>query len=290
MLYCPLMRNRRRHLLLHVSNIAASSVAMLAIFSGCGDDPAPVTDAPANVTRPPTTVEGIVAQREHFDTTVFSDEVQAQTYEQAFVRLWDRILLGNAFAALKAFPFETLLLGKFDPPEQQDWGAGEFIIRRSKEPSESLSHDQFERRLDALEFDDWNIVQTEWHHSRFEPASDGQPAQSVVSAELHVAHDRRDHRFIIRAKLKVQWSDRRGGPSPIGAKVIARSGSRRWIHHVVSGDSFSTQHAFVAHFGLGSIKQLDFIEIHWPGGRVSRLERPAIGIYHRVFSPSTTKK
>jgi hypothetical protein len=194
----------------------------LAILSGCTEDPAATPDEPADVERPPTSVEEIVAQRSQLDTTVFSDEVQAQTYERAFVRLWDQLLAGDAFTVLKAFPFDTFLLGKFDSPERQDWGVGEMKFYRTMEPSESLSHDQYVRRLDALEFDDWNIVQTEWHHSRFEPATDGHAARSVVSAELHVAHDRRDHRFIIRAKLKVQWSGRRDSEGvPIAAVIDA---------------------------------------------------------------------
>ena len=218
------MNDDRRGILLCVS-----SIVLLVIFWGCGDDPARQPgkqvlppSKPAVAERRPTSVEGIVAQRERFDATIFSDEVQAQTYEQAFVRLWDRLLSGDAFSVLRAFEFDTLLLAKFAAPERQDWGAGELKRYRSEQPSESLSHHQFVRRLDALEFDRWRIVQTEWHHSRFDPPSDAIAARSVVSAELHVAHDRRDHRVIIRAKLRIEWSDRRDSDGvPVAAVIDA---------------------------------------------------------------------
>ncbi|MEJ6579476.1 MAG: ASPIC/UnbV domain-containing protein, partial [Akkermansiaceae bacterium] len=61
------------------------------------------------------------------------------------------------------------------------------------------------------------------------------------------------------------------GYSPNGAKVtitddLGRSQSK-WI---VTGDSFLSQHAPVAHFGIGHAKEVKSIEVTWPNGKVEK--------------------
>ena len=74
----------------------------------------------------------------------------------------------------------------------------------------------------------------------------------------------------------------RGGPgvSPIGAVVTARyrNGSQR--DAVLTGDSYSAQHADVVHFGLGEIDRLDAIEVQWPNGSTTTLNAPDVDTYH----------
>ncbi len=70
----------------------------------------------------------------------------------------------------------------------------------------------------------------------------------------------------------------------IGAKVTLRSGSRTRVGHVVVGDSYFSQHAPVVHFGLGDATSVDQVEIRWPDGRSTLLEKPEIDRYHTVLS------
>lgn len=79
------------------------------------------------------------------------------------------------------------------------------------------------------------------------------------------------------------------GPSPIGAKVRIEGefGSRE--RRIVTGDSHYSQHPPTVHFGLGSIDQVDLMEIQWQNGRSLRLENPAVDRYHTLdrLSPTT---
>ena len=70
------------------------------------------------------------------------------------------------------------------------------------------------------------------------------------------------------------------GRSPMGARVTVRFGGREHRRLIVSGDSYSAQHANQLHFGLGSIDRVDAIEVRWPNGQVSELRKPAIDQYH----------
>jgi enediyne biosynthesis protein E4 len=66
----------------------------------------------------------------------------------------------------------------------------------------------------------------------------------------------------------------------IGAKVTIQSGKRSWVRSIVTGDSFVAQKANVVRFGLGNEKAVDFAEIRWADGTITRLSKPAVNQYH----------
>ena len=68
----------------------------------------------------------------------------------------------------------------------------------------------------------------------------------------------------------------------IGAKVTVKSGERSWTRALVTGDSFAAQKANVVRFGLGDAKVVDYAEIRWPDGNVTRATKPAINQYHSM--------
>jgi hypothetical protein len=72
--------------------------------------------------------------------------------------------------------------------------------------------------------------------------------------------------------------------SALGAQVTVTTPDRVHVAAVVAGDSFASQHAPVAHFGLGSSTQVDHIEIKWPDGTTARIPSPKINQYHRIGS------
>ncbi len=54
---------------------------------------------------------------------------------------------------------------------------------------------------------------------------------------------------------------------------------RRWI---VTGDSYRSQQAHTAHFGIGALESVHGLEVQWPGGRSTQLQAPKINQYHTV--------
>lgn len=58
--------------------------------------------------------------------------------------------------------------------------------------------------------------------------------------------------------------------SAIGARVRCLTGDHQQIDEVRSGGSFISQNDLRIHFGLGSAKRVDQLEVSWPSGRIDR--------------------
>jgi enediyne biosynthesis protein E4 len=71
----------------------------------------------------------------------------------------------------------------------------------------------------------------------------------------------------------------------VGATAVVRHGSRTAVGTVVTGDSSRGQHPSVIHVGLGQAETVDSVEIRWPGGRVTKMDGPAINRYYRLAAP-----
>lgn len=72
------------------------------------------------------------------------------------------------------------------------------------------------------------------------------------------------------------------GYSPVGATVRLRLPSGDQIRHLVTGDSYRSQHAPTALFGLGKKPGVPEAQIQWPNGAKQLLANPAINRYHDV--------
>lgn len=170
----------------------------------------PPTVAPAsNAIAPPLVAdlemvaEEAMKERERLDSTIWADEITAQKYEDTFVDLWDRIRGSNEkFTVLGGFAFETLAVRAF--------GAGE-----------TLPHDVIRRRMTG-EVHDWNsaefkswlaeqkasglkIIQTEWHHRKFERGTNA-PDRSVVSFSIHARSGTAHTRHVLAGEMGITWS------------------------------------------------------------------------------------
>jgi len=61
----------------------------------------------------------------------------------------------------------------------------------------------------------------------------------------------------------------------IGAEVLVRAGTLRLLRLVQSGTGYLSQDDMRLHFGLGSEKQADSLEVRWPDGSITRMENVA---------------
>ena len=182
---------------------------------GCGSgEPAneptskvPSTQAqPAKIADDRSTVQALANEQQRLDQTVFRHEIDAQAYESAFVALWDRLRSTEPFSVLRQFPFIRL-----DLPAAAIWTAqplGVPGIRQSRLDGEPtpLNHTTFVAQLNQFEEAGWKILQTEWHHSKFKPATDKEAPQSIVSFEIHAANLNAKRRLIVKGQLEVTWT------------------------------------------------------------------------------------
>jgi len=217
----------------------ATAACLLAVCSSDTESGAePVSD---QAQQSPTSIKKIVAERERLDDTVFAGEVEAQRHEKTFIALWDELRAGAAFDVLRKFPVGQLKLGAAKPAPSPDWGVpGIKIATLSGAPTE-LGQAEFVALLGSLESAGWKIAQTEWHHSKFQAASETKPARSTVSFEIHALFRGGDQRVIVRGDLLVRWSgddDADGNPLPEeiatgDVQLIARKGSPMFVERLL---------------------------------------------------------
>ena len=213
-------------------------VALAAsLLASCkrSDEPEPSSGGEVSIVisqPPPTSTAAIVAERQQLDSTVFADEVEAQRHEKTFVALWDDLRDNAGFDVLKRFQFGTLRLNAAEPAPSPDWGVPGLKFVPLSGPATELDQAGFADLLEKLKSGGWRIAQSEWHHSKFQPASTVEPARSTVAFEIHALFRQDDQRVIVRGDLLVRWSgrDSSGGnpiPSEIATsavQIIARKG------------------------------------------------------------------
>jgi len=221
--------NARRRLVLGGCRSAVASgfaVLLLAVLPGCGEDGA----------SHPRSLEDWIAHRHRLDETVWADEIEAQHYERTLVALWDALLrvdekgvLGAKSEILAGIDFDRLTIGTPHRIESLDHGIAVFELRL---PHTALDHDGWVEFVERLSSAGYRLVQSEWHHARFYPASGGSPARSQVAIALHLTEAADSRRVIVEGELTIRWSDRhdeRGNPIPgdidaTALRLLTRSG------------------------------------------------------------------
>ena len=145
-------------------------------------------------------------EREQLDKTVFADETQAVQHEQVFITLWDRLRNEDPLKVLNQFEFKTLIFGNLNPQESPDWGIEGITIGALNGTEKKITREQYQILINNFYDEGWRLNQSEWHHSKFIPAENNEPARSIVSCEMHCTSSKEEKRVIIRGKIKVTWS------------------------------------------------------------------------------------
>jgi len=68
----------------------------------------------------------------------------------------------------------------------------------------------------------------------------------------------------------------------IGTRVVVHAGALTMWREIASSESFLSVHDSRLHFGLGAATKADLVEIHWPGGKVTRLTDVPAGQFLKV--------
>jgi hypothetical protein len=73
--------------------------------------------------------------------------------------------------------------------------------------------------------------------------------------------------------LQVRLAARSGNRDGIGSRIRLVAGGRSQLREVRRGSSFLASREPIAHFGLGSVALVERIEVRWPSGRTTVVER-----------------
>ena len=158
----------------------------------------------------PSSLEEWRAQRARLDETVWADERLAQEYEQSLVVLWDALLAadrrGDPSAkaeVLASVALERITIGKPVLVETLDHDIERFEL---SQPHRRLNSSQWSAFVRELAAGGYQLIQSEWHHARFEPAQTDAPARSLVSIVLHLTATAGERRISVEGDLAVEWS------------------------------------------------------------------------------------
>ena len=80
-----------------------------------------------------------------------------------------------------------------------------------------------------------------------------------------------------------------GKRDAIGAQVTVVTGSLRQVHCLVPVTGYLSQVDSRVHFGLGKASHADSVEIRWPDGRVTQIEKVAANQIHTVVQDALEK-
>lgn len=72
------------------------------------------------------------------------------------------------------------------------------------------------------------------------------------------------------------------GGTLIGTSVTLKWNGNTAVRHIVSGDSYRSQHPTAVHFGLGKLAAVENVQIRWPNGQIHTIEDPKVNRYHWV--------
>ena len=75
--------------------------------------------------------------------------------------------------------------------------------------------------------------------------------------------------------MQIRLIGRKSNRDGIGARLTATIGGRTQIREIKAGSSYLGQNDLRAHFGLGAAKEIDRLEVRWPGGHVDVVEHIA---------------
>lgn len=112
---------------------------------------------------------------------------------------------------------------------------------------------------------------------------DGRPDLLVVEGRRRTGDQQREGYIqLIRNRHQTgnHWIGAHLEGAPVGAVVTVVQGDKRQVLPLVTGDSFDSQHPYTAHFGLGKNANVDSLEVRWPNGKTTTLDKPESGKYH----------
>ena len=88
--------------------------------------------------------------------------------------------------------------------------------------------------------------------------------------------------------LTVRTVGTRSNRDGFGAKIIVHANNRSIVRESRTSAGLYSAHDPRVHFGLGAGAAVDSIEVRWPSGAVSRLEKPALDRHHVITEPQAT--
>ncbi len=151
--------------------------------------------------RLPQSASELCTLRTQNDKQIWSNEVFAQQHESTFVALWDALIHEkDKYQVFRKFRLNRLIVATIPKRETLDW---QISRTHFAEPFRQISLSEWPAWVTEFEEAGYQIVETEFHHSAFQPSPTG--ATSDVSFVIHAKRASTNERFVLRGTLKIRW-------------------------------------------------------------------------------------
>ena len=175
-------------------------ICVTGLLVGCARDSAPET---TGNNQSGNSLEEEINVRKSLDETVWKKERLAQFYEQRIVGLWDDLRRSQQkLKTLSLFPLERL-----DIPGKSSATELENRIQRSVFAGAitSYSKELFGLKLEQFIREGFVLIQSEWHHQRFDFTGSTKVAESEVTFALHCFNDTKQRMYMVSGVLQITW-------------------------------------------------------------------------------------
>jgi enediyne biosynthesis protein E4 len=206
--------------------LAALLLAGTTLIPGCSKIEPPVApearDSRNRISRElAAQVAALEAREQQVAETAWAKELLAQECGRTFEILWDALNAAtNKLDLVASFPIGEIVLGRWNAIPSLPYG----IERQASEgPGRVLSPPGWKEWVEQFEHAGWQLVQTEFRHSRFEADASGQPSQSHFGFSAHLIHPARPERAVLEGELIVDWAPHRSDVEGIPVKRIDAS-------------------------------------------------------------------
>jgi hypothetical protein len=89
--------------------------------------------------------------------------------------------------------------------------------------------------------------------------------------------------------IGLQLIGKKSNPAAVGAVITWEAGALKRTRLKTSGGSYLSSHDPREIIGLGSAMKIDYVEIRWPSGKVTRITNPSINHYLKVIEGDEVK-
>ncbi|HUR27050.1 MAG TPA: ASPIC/UnbV domain-containing protein, partial [Planctomycetota bacterium] len=90
--------------------------------------------------------------------------------------------------------------------------------------------------------------------------------------------------------LEVRTIGKRSNRDGFGALILVTAGGRTFVREMRTASGLYSANDPRIHFGLGDVDTIESLEVRWPSGAKSLVQRPAPDSLQLVTEPSETKQ
>jgi len=152
------------------------------------------------------TFKRIQEREAQLDSTVWRDEILAQEYEKTFTKLADDFRKAeDKLDVLAGFEFESIRIpAAKGSPVNYDL---EIRLQAFDEAAPGVSLNRAGWQKGSAQFREagWTLLQVEWQHEKFSPATGSHAPYSEFAFELHGEQTAQSNRFILKGTMGIEW-------------------------------------------------------------------------------------